>query len=860
MNKHPSQHQTLAESRLATIAALQQIDDSTLAQLTRLTLPKIRAIQQEVAQVLPAGNLPAFVLSGLVKLKGRRVTPDRVQQDVAALLRGISLLPRGLYGVFVVGPAAVLYAYQKLLQLSGKDLDSAFPQGAWQFYIEFGLREDAAHHTNETVGFQRLVPAPIDPVTEASAWVCAAMETLYHYDDLLNADWTERVMLRLLLEEAIQAGGSARPPFATLVRDWHAARPYHRPADGSDYLPHRRAVFQNFLQERLAALPATAQKRFHQQYQTRQKKELAAYQEQMSILAALEPDRYHEQKAFIPLWRASVAFVWKSHTYVLPACQKDERGSPLYYPPSPDDGPPRPLYALPGGELCDANSQSLAVDRSGRVWHPGNEQLLGHLRPPSPETIHSWLAPILSTRDPGTPPTLDLLLAESPRSLQPQLREKLPVATRAELDVLRRAPIIVNWDPRPHQLPLAYIRRGRRGIGDHALTICRTGQSAVFDQSHVFFDGTWGMAVSEVMTGSAIHWYSRIANHPAAPTAFSPAPLILRGTSEVKALAQPHRQPREASAESGNIDMRGLRSLRKWLRQRGVTLTVNDLLLLYRFFHAAQYRPSPALVQELQAFRSRAQSTEARAALQSIQDTWARFRETNPALLIPMDASNVSPQERIFPTTFRNPLIEIGDRFAAAQEQYRALPISGRGSAARRHEIEPESLQTWAAFDQARRELLAYLKTFGELLDALKAVTMRGESFNTATIRLLAHLPTSMQHLLDQIPQRIGVLNEIIKGNEVFSNVGRVAPGTFLTRFASAKDDGETKELVWGVLTDDRDQMWISLRDFRPFVPQLLALGETALADSLAQDYLDSYVTGLNRFVADLGDIIALKG
>jgi hypothetical protein len=300
--------------------------------------------------------------------------------------------------------------------------------------------------------------------------------------------------------------------------------------------------------------------------------------------------------------------------------------------------------------------------------------------------------------------------------------------------------------------------------------------------------------------------------------------------------------------------MRALRSLRRRLGQRGVSLTVNDLLILYRFLHAARYRPSPSVSRALEDFGSRADSLEARATLRMIEDTLARFQETNPALLIPMDASNVSPRERVFPTTFRNPLIEIESRFAAAQECYQAC---------RAHDAPGDDLanhpETWAAFDQARREFLAYLKAFGELLDALKAVTMRGESFNTATIRLLAHLPTSMQHLLDQIPQRIGVLNDIIKGNEVFSNVGRVAPGASLTRFASAKDDGETKELVWGILTDDQDRMCISLRDFRPFVPPLLTLGESELADLLAQDYLESYVQGFNHFVADLGAIVALQ-
>jgi phytoene/squalene synthetase len=122
----------------------------------------------------------------------------------------------------------------------------------------------------------------------------------------------------------------------------------------------------------------------------------------------------------------------------------------------------------------------------------------------------------------------------------------------------------------------------------------------------------------------------------------------------------------------------------------------------------------------------------------------------------------------------------------------------------------------WQAFDQQRRRFLAHLKVFSEFQDAIKAVTMRGESFNTATLRLLGHLPPAMQYILDQIPQRIGVLNEVIKGNEVFSNVGRVSAGSSLRRFLSAKDDGEAKELVWAVLTDDHDRMHITCAIFDP--------------------------------------------
>ena len=134
----------------------------------------------------------------------------------------------------------------------------------------------------------------------------------------------------------------------------------------------------------------------------------------------------------------------------------------------------------------------------------------------------------------------------------------------------------------------------------------------------------------------------------------------------------------------------------------------------------------------------------------------------------------------------------------------------------------------------------------------------------TCTNHALANTPSGESGLippllLDQVPQRIGVLNEIIKGNEVFSNVGRVAPGSTITRFISAKDDGETKELIWGVITDDQGRMHVSLRDFRPFVPQLLALNEDGLANILAQDYLMTYVRGFNRFVLDLGDVIAAR-
>ena len=78
--------------------------------------------------------------------------------------------------------------------------------------------------------------------------------------------------------------------------------------------------------------------------------------------------------------------------------------------------------------------------------------------------------------------------------------------TQQELAALKYAPVIINWDQQDGSNPLTYIRRGKRGIGDGAVTIFRTETSIVFDQSHIFFDGTWGMALAEILTDEAISW------------------------------------------------------------------------------------------------------------------------------------------------------------------------------------------------------------------------------------------------------------------------------------------------------------------------------------------------------------------
>ncbi len=844
-------------SRRATLLALEDIDPQTILELTHLTLPEIEALRWEISQVLPAGNLPAFILGGLLKLRGRQVNASQVKRDLTTLFKGANLLPQGLYGAFIAGPSAVLYAYQKLLQLAGKDAASAFPEGTWQFYLQFGLREDTARHTNETRRFPRAF-IQADEISAAAAWVWAIADFILDYDALLAADWTERVALRLLKEVAQETGRDKKPPFTRMSRDWNTQRPYKRPenaASGKTYLAHRHAAFQTFLSQHLAGLPAQARRVFQKRYQDRLTTELHAYQEQMSLLYALTPERYQEQRTPIPIWRARIGFVWQGHTYLIPLCQRDIRGRPLCYPSHPkhpstrkkSQASPIPLRLTADDTLCGPDNQPVTLSRGGWVWSQDGQSLLGRLRPLSPACIKGGIAAILNA-GPQNKPTLDMLLAASQRIKQQELRAALPEKTQKEIARLRLAPVILNWDEHHTDKPLPYIRRTHRGIGDHALTIVRTQHSFVFDQSHIFFDGLWGMAVSELLTNKAVYRHPQMTRVTLRAPRGRIQPLQLKAVPQVVQEAAQAKLPGEACAESDGVNMQKLIRLRRWLSQRGVRLTVNDLLLLYRYLHAGAYRPSRAARQAIQSLRDRPDNPQAQAAVKAIDQCMAQIKTTNPALLIPMDASNVAPRERIYPTTFRNPL-QIDAQIAATHQAFHTFQSTPNKA-------------TWETFDKARREMLAYLQAFGELLNALKAVTMRGESFNTATLRMLAHLPSSMQHVLDQIPQRISVLNEIIKGTEVFSNVGRVARDSSLSRFSSARDDGATKQLIWGFLTDDQGTMHITLRDFRPFVPFLLQLKDPpgrVLADLLARDYLQAYVRDFNDFIDRLSAFVTLK-
>lgn len=766
---------------LRTVAALPHIN-----QLSQLPLPEIERISNEVARVVPAGNIPGIVLSGLARLEGRAVPASEANKHLGALFRGVrQLLDKTVYGAFFAGPAAVLYGYQQLLKLAGKDVNEAFPDGTWQFYLEFALREDSAHHTNETLGFHQQIVQHRLTLSDAdmlACWIMTASFFLRHLPRFLANEWRERVALRLL-EEGLDK--------RDLYKQWEIARPFQRGADAGqrDYPTYRRDQFDEFIAPLVSRLKAKQKQAFLEQLAEAEKTRLPAYQRQMSWLTYLEPDVHQEKRCPYPLEEAQIGVIWQDRYYLLP--------------------------------LTTLND---------------------------PAAVRASAQAILRTVASQPPASLDDALVNVHRTQHAALRKLTDATTQQEIETLRRATVLINWDKRDSQQPLTLLRQGKRGIGDHPLTIFRTENSIVFDQSHIFFDGIWGAAVAEMMTNEALSWAGYfaqvVAPRPASKPPYRP---VLATTSALKTKAKAAVLPVETGAENIMVKLNALLNLRTLLKQRNdlVQVKVNDLLLLYCGLHASQYTPSPTLQERVKKLASDKRPAT-RDAARLITEEWERIRSKNPALLIPIDASRYDPRERVFPTTFRNPLTDFAQIHA---ETLRALQVY-RASAKDNRSSE------FKAFFEQQVNYLSMIAGFGELLARYREVALTGQSTSTATIRFLANLPPMMQSLLNAIPSQFDVLNEIIKGEEVFSNIGRVAAGSTLNRFITAKDDNDQKMLAWGVLSDDRGMMHLSLRDFRPHVTALAHLNLADLAQQITQDYLDSYAQGLNQYMAELRDIV----
>jgi hypothetical protein len=736
-------------------------------------LPEIDGLVARIARIAPAGNVPGVILNGLANLPKRGLTEENVRRDIGLLFRGVeqALKDRAVYSTFFAGPAAVIFAYQSLLKLAGKNPEAAFPEGTWQFYVEYALRDDTARHTCETHGFAttlRQHRIQLSETDNLTAWVMTAVYCLHQYHDLLENEWRERVHTHLLAAQV--------PALTALYSQWEKQRPYARGHDAGpkeNFPAYRRRQFDQFMTAATLDLPAAALQTWQADVDAAAGS-LAAYQRQMSIHAFLNPEKYSERRIHIPLQDLHVGVIHNGRYYLIRACQ-------------PDSDQP-------------ASVEKVRAHVAALLTHPAQE--------------------VQSLVD----------VAQVQRCASGGLLDKLEC--RDELAKLRLAPIWINADPRPRDLPLAGIRQAERAVGDQPLTIFFTPETAVFDLSHIFFDGAWGVSLAEILTGEALSWAAYLRTlppvQPGRTRPYSPA-LTFTPKERERIRAALSVAP-EVSAETTAVDLPAILDLRRLFKQRSdlLKLTVNDLLILYRAIHAATYHADLGLVSQLQSLQQHKATREASSAALAALDA-----NHNPTILIPVDASRRQPADRLFPLAFSVPLAELD----LLNSHKRLLALIAH------HDPEAETL---------KKEYLGSLAGFGEVLSRAKEIANAGESASVGSIKLLAHMPAPLQQLLDAIPGRFDVLNDIIKGREVFSNVGQVAPGSSLTRFITAKDDNEKKTLAWGVMTTANQTMMVSLRDFRPHVGMLTAVHHQDLAQKITQDYLNAYARGLNKYIAEL--------
>ena len=759
--------------------------------ISRLSLPEVDAVIELTSKVIPAGNVPGMILTGLARLPGKKPPIQKMRQDITSLFRGVEhIRDQAVYNAFFAGPAAIIWGYQNLLKLAGKDPNEAFPEGIWQFYADYALREDTARHANETIGFDSILQQhgiKLSQVDRLTAWVMASSVCMHQYEALLENEWRERVSISLLQDVSASFPNTER--YKRLYQEWEAARPYRRDSEAAslDYPTYRRRKFDTYIQEALRTLPQLAASDLEAKLQVAVQKELPAFQKQMSILAYLEPGPYGESRVPFEITQSWVGIIYQDNYFLISACE------------------------------------------------PGTD------RPLDVTTAREQVASLLASQTEA--PAMLSSLVRIKRASLPTLYRKLNPRLVKELEILQYAPILLNTSPRSRALPLAEIRSTERGIGNHALTIFDTGESFVFDQSHIFFDGTWGAALAEIMTNEALSWAVYLNMLPSIEPAEGKVYTSLKfdfQSTDLSVIRDAPHVSLEASAESNVVNLKACQALRRLFKRRNdlIQLTINDLLVLYRAIHAVTYEPSSDLLTELDKL-SEDNPKVANTVRRAIDDA----RKVNPAILIPVDASRRDPKARIYPLNIEVPLVEL-DLLGLHAQAIQALNNyeMNRG----------DRTNAYKEFDRVQRVYLASLAGFGAILKKAREIAIQGESASVGAIKMLAHLPTPIQRLLDKLPNRFELLSDLLKGKEVFSNIGQVAPSSTLVRFNSAKDDNDQKQLTWGVLTDATGIMHISLRDFRPHVTDLHAIDRQDLSNLIAQDYLDAYANGMNVFIKDL--------
>ncbi|HEX2622702.1 MAG TPA: hypothetical protein VHL11_21225 [Phototrophicaceae bacterium] len=312
--------QQYSQASLVTADNLRTIAKTLMLQeLSRLSLPEIEEAVDIVGKMVPAGNVPGMILNGLARISGRRPPGNNVRRDINLLFKGVEqVLDHAAYGAFFAGPAAVIWGYQNLLKLAGKQPEDAFPQGTWQFYVDYALREDTARHTNETHGFNTVLSANgINPtsVDRITALFMSCITVLQDYPLLLENEWRERVYAGVI-ETITQK---------RVYGEWEKQRPYGRRADAGNltYVQYRRTKFDEFIRDILKSLSTSELEHWQKEVAELEREQLPAYQQQMSILSYLKPESHNEDHIGISLEEICIGIIYHGSYYLIPAGSTD---------------------------------------------------------------------------------------------------------------------------------------------------------------------------------------------------------------------------------------------------------------------------------------------------------------------------------------------------------------------------------------------------------------------------------------------------------------------------------------------------------------------------------------------------------
>src|SRR5690606_21745543 len=108
------------------------------------------------------------------------------------------------------------------------------------------------------------------------------------------------------------------------------ARPYCAPLSGT-YADVRRDAFAGFIKPRLDALPEVLRADVLAEHQRLAETERAQYQQQMSLLATLDPHRFIDEREPIGLWEACVGLIVGGEYYLIQIADHDAQGRPVIY-------------------------------------------------------------------------------------------------------------------------------------------------------------------------------------------------------------------------------------------------------------------------------------------------------------------------------------------------------------------------------------------------------------------------------------------------------------------------------------------------------------------------------------------------